>query len=96
MDRTELITPIASTHWNKLKFGSHKGTLNSNLDFFGYLDSETDMAILISNDNDGLEAGSLTSHSLLLNGNNLHDFIRKCATFLSQKSFNDFSFLDWD
>ena len=96
MDRTKLVTPIASTDWNELKFGGHKSTLDCNLDFLCDLHSETDMTVLVSNDNDSLETSSLTSHSLLLNGNNLHDFIRQSHSGLGQKSFDDVSFLDWD
>ena len=76
MDRTELVTPIASTYWNELKFSGHKSTLNCNLDFLGDLHSKSDMPVLVSNDNDGFETGSLTSHCLLLNRNDLHDLIR--------------------
>ena len=76
MDRTKLVTPIASTYWNELKFSGHKSTLNCNLDFLSDLHSETDVTVLVSNDYDGFETSSLTSHSLLLNGNDLHDFIR--------------------
>ena len=96
MDRTKLVTPIASTDWNELEFGSHKSTLNCNLDFLGDLDSKTDVTVLVSNDDDCFEAGSLTSHSLLLNRNNLHDLIRQNHAILGQKSFDDLSFLDWD
>jgi hypothetical protein len=67
MDGTELVSPIASTDWNELEFGGHKSTLDGNLDFFGNLHSKTNVSVLVSNDNDSLEASSLTSHSLLLN-----------------------------
>lgn len=66
MDITNLVTPITSSNWNKLEFGMDKGTFDGNLDFFGNLNSKTDVTILISNNDDSLESGSLTGLSLLL------------------------------
>jgi len=47
------------------------------LDFFGDLYSETDVTIEITDGNNGLESGSLTSLGLLLDGDDFHDFVRK-------------------
>lgn len=66
MDITDLVTPIASSNWDKLKFGVDEGTFDGNLDFLGNFDSKTDMTILVSNNDDGLKAGSLTGFCLLL------------------------------
>ena len=94
MDITDLVTPIASSDWDKLELSMDKGTLDSNLDFLSDLNSETDVTILISNSNDCLEAGSLSGLGLLLNRYNLHDFIRE---WLALEEFvNDLGLLDWD
>jgi hypothetical protein len=76
MDITDLVSPIASSDWDQLELGVNKGTLDSNLDFFGDLDSETDVTILISDANNSLEAGSLSGLGLLLDGYDFHDFVR--------------------
>lgn len=71
-----------------------KSTLDSNLDFFSNLDSETNVAILISDDNNCLEAGSLTGFSLLLDRYDLHDLIRKWLVL--EELVNNLGLLDWD
>ena len=67
MDFADLVTPIASTDWDKGKFSADEGTFDGNLDFLGELNTETNMSIVITDNNDGLETGTLTSFSLLLN-----------------------------
>ena len=96
MDRSDLVTPIASSHWNKLELGGDEGTLDGDLDFLSDLDSESNVAVLVTDDNDGLEAGSLTSHGLLLNGDDLHDLIRELNFVGSKEILDDSGLLDWD
>jgi hypothetical protein len=74
---TDLVTPIASSDGDELELGTDKGTLDSNLNFLGNLDTETDVTVLVSNDDNSLKAGSLTGLGLLLDGDDLHDFVRK-------------------
>lgn len=94
MNITDLVTPIASSDWDELELSVDKGTLDGNLDFFGDLDSETDVTILISNSNDGLETGSLSGLGLLLDGYDLHDFVRQ---WLALEEFvDDLGLFDWD
>jgi hypothetical protein len=66
VDLADLVTPIASTDWHKGKFSADEGTFDSNLDFLGELDTKTNVAIVITNNNDSLETGALTGLSLLL------------------------------
>ena len=79
MDVTDLVTPIASSDGDKGELGCNEGSLDGNLDFLGELDTETDVAILVTNGNDGLESGSLTGLSLLLDRHDLHGFVRKLS-----------------
>jgi hypothetical protein len=66
MDVTDLVTPIASSDWDQGELSSNEGTLDGNLDFLSELDTKTDVTILITDGNDGLESGSLTGLGLLL------------------------------
>jgi hypothetical protein len=72
---TDLVTPIASSDGDELELGADEGTLDGNLDFLGNLHTETNVAILVSNNDDSLEAGSLTGLGLLLDRDDLHDLI---------------------
>merc|ERR1719192_2085082 len=96
MDVTELVTPITSTDGHKTKLGINKGTLDSNLDFLGDLDSKTDVASHITDSNNSLEAGSLTGSGLLLNGDDLHDIVLELVVGLLDESVDNLGFLDGD
>lgn len=96
MDGTELVSPETSSDWNKMELGVDKGTLDGNLDFLGDLDSETDVTVLISDNDDSLEAGSLSGHSLLLNGDDLHDFVGDLNVLGGEDGLNNLGFLDGD
>jgi hypothetical protein len=76
MDITDLVTPIASSDWDQGKLSSNESTLDGNLDFLGELDTETDVTVLITDGNDGLESGSLTGLGLLLDRHDLHGLVR--------------------
>jgi hypothetical protein len=91
---TDLVTPIASSDGDKLELGTDKSALDGNLDFFGNLDTETDVTVLISNDDDSLKAGSLTGLSLLLDGYDLHDFVGKDLSL--EELIDDLGLLDGD
>lgn len=84
MNGTELVSPETSSDWDELELGSDESTLDGNLDFLSNLNSKSDVTILISDDNDSLETGSLTSHSLLLDGDDLHNLVRESDLVLSE------------
>jgi hypothetical protein len=96
MDTTDSGTPITSSYWNKMDLGIKESTLNGNLDFFSNLDTNTNVTLSVTGGNNSLESGSLTGLSLLLDGENAHDFIGKFVLDVSNKSVNDWCFLDWD
>jgi hypothetical protein len=66
VDITDFVTPIASSDWNETQFGVNESTINGNLDFIDNLNTKTDATILISNNKNSLESGSLTGLSLFL------------------------------
>jgi hypothetical protein len=102
MDVSDLVSPIASSDGNEGEFGGNEGTLDGNLHFFGDLDTETDVTVVISNGNEGLEASSLSGLGLLLDGDNFHDFVGKfnlsslVGLLLGDEFFDNLGFLDWD
>ncbi len=65
---TEVGTPVASSDGKDGEFGDDDSGTNGSCDFFGGLDTETDVAFAVSNDHDGLESGTLTGTGLLLDG----------------------------
>ena len=69
---TEVVTPVSTADGDDAELGDDDGGADSSSDFLGGLDTETDVALAVTNDDDGLEAGSLTGTSLLLDGLDLY------------------------
>jgi len=65
---TQVGTPITSTDRQDGELGNDDGCADRSCDLFGGLDTETDMAFGVTNDNNGLESSTLTGAGLLLNG----------------------------
>lgn len=72
---TKVGTPVTSTDGDDAELGDDDGGADSSSDFLGGLDTETDVALGVTNDDDGLEAGALTGTGLLLDGLDLHDLV---------------------
>jgi hypothetical protein len=64
-------TPESSTDGNDTQFGEDHGSTDGSCDFLGAFDTETDMTIRITDDDERLETSSLTSARLFLYGANL-------------------------
>lgn len=58
--------PVTSSDWEDGELGNDNSSADSGGDFLGGLDSETNVAVRVSNDDDSLETGTLTGTSLLL------------------------------
>ena len=65
---TKVVTPVSATDGDNAELGNDDGGTDGGSDFLGGLDTETDVALGVTNDDDGLEAGTLTGTGLLLNG----------------------------
>lgn len=65
---TEVGTPVASTDGQNAELSDDDGGADGSSDFLGGLDSETNVALRVTDNNDGLETGALTGTGLLLDG----------------------------
>jgi len=88
---TDLVTPISSSDGDHVQFSIDDGTLNGTLDFLGDLNTETEMAFTITDQDDSLESGSLTGGGHLLDGLDLHDFF---LNLILEESVDDLGLLD--
>lgn len=66
--KTQVGTPVSTTNWQNAQLGDDDSSTDSSCDFLGGLDTETDVSLRITDDNDGLETSTLTGTSLLLDG----------------------------
>jgi hypothetical protein len=87
---TKVGSPVTTTDGDDGKLGEDNSTTNSGSNFLGTLDTQTNMTVFVTNDNEGLETSTLTSSGLLLNRHDLHDFILK----LGKEVINDLILLD--
>lgn len=76
---TKIGTPVASTNREDRELCDDDGGTDGGCDFFGGLDSKSDMTFAVTNDHDGLEPSSLTSTSLLLDGFDLQRACQYCS-----------------
>lgn len=69
---TEVVAPVAATDGDDGELGDDDGGADGRGDFLGGLDAETDVALGVTDDDDGLETGALTGTGLLLDGLDLY------------------------
>lgn len=72
MRLTKVGTPVTSPDGENSELGDGDGGTDGGSDFLGGLDTETDVALRVTNEDDGLEAGTLTGTGLLLDGLDLY------------------------
>lgn len=68
MRLTEVGTPVTSPDGQDGELGNGDGGADGGSDFLGGLDTETDVALRVTDEDNGLEAGTLTGTGLLLDG----------------------------
>lgn len=88
----DLVTPVASSHRHDRELGEDDGASDGRGDFLGDLDAETDVTVVVTDGNDGLEASSLTGLGLLLNWLDLENLVLQHRWL--DESVNDLSLLD--
>ena len=65
---TKVGAPVSATDGDDVELGDDDGGADGGSDFLGGLDTETDVAVGVTNEDDSLEAGTLTGTGLLLDG----------------------------
>lgn len=89
MGLSERRTPVPTTDGKDGELGNDDGSTDSGRDFLGCLDTETDVTLGITNDDNGLETGTLTGTGLLLDGFDLWVVRWMLATDTPKISFPD-------
>jgi hypothetical protein len=90
VDLTRVLTPITTTDGDDGHLSNKDSTTNSSGNFLTALGTKTNVTVAITNGDESLETGSLTSSGLLLDRENLHDFILK----VGKKLIDNFRLLD--
>lgn len=72
MGQTKVGTPVSSSDGDNAQLGNDDGGADSSSDFLGSLNTETDVTLGVTNDDNGLESSSLTGTGLLLDGLDLY------------------------
>jgi len=88
----DLVTPVATANRGDVDLGVLEGTLDGVGNLRGDLGAETDVAVAITDSDEGLEASALTGGGLLLDRDNLHDLVLEGV--LREEGLNDFRLLD--
>ena len=68
---SDLVAPEASSHWHDGQLGEDDGATDGRRDFLGALDSEADVAVVVTDGDEGLKPGPLTGTGLLLDRHDL-------------------------
>lgn len=69
---TQVGTPVTTTNGDDAQLGDDDGGTDSGGNLLGGLDTQTDVALGVTNDDNGLETGTLTGTGLLLDGLDLY------------------------
>lgn len=65
---TKVGTPVSSSDGDDAQLGNDDGGADGSGNLLGGLDAEADVSLGVTNDDDGLEPGTLTGTGLLLDG----------------------------
>lgn len=87
---TESAAPVAAADGDDGELGEDDGGADGSGDLLGALDTETEVAVKVTDGDEGLEAGALTGASLLLDGHDLHDLVGE----LGEEEIDDLVLLD--
>lgn len=68
---SDLVSPVAAANGNNRKLSQDDGSTDSGGNLLAALNSETDVAVGVADGNECLEASTLTSTGLLLDGHDL-------------------------
>jgi len=74
MGLSDFISVISLSNRDDVQFSVNDSSFNCSLDVFCAFSSKSDVMFLISDDDESLESGSLSSGGLFLNREKFHDF----------------------
>ena len=77
---------------NDRELSQNDRTMNSSSSLLAALDTEPNVTVVVTDDDEGLEASSLTGTSLFLNRYDLHDLVLETRAEL----VHDLVLLDWE
>ena len=89
---TDLVTPVATADRDDVELGSDEGSADGEGDFLAGAGANTNVAVLVTNQDVGLEAGALTGAGLLLHGEDGHDLIGE--GLVGHEGVDDLALLD--
>ena len=75
MGSTDFVTPETSPDGHDGQLGQDDGAPDGGGDLLGALDAQTHVAVVVADGDEGLEAGTLTSTGLLLDGHDLENLV---------------------
>ena len=87
-----LVPPVTSPHKDHKQLSQNDSTTNGGGEFLAALDAKSNVAVTVTNNNEGLETGMLSGTSLLLNGHDFHDLIFEAGAELA----DDLVLLNWE
>lgn len=88
---TQVVTPVTSSDWDDRQLGNDDTGSDGTCDFLSGLDTQTDVTVGVTDNDDSLESGSLTGSGLLLDWLDVHDFVSQTW----QQGVDDLELLDW-
>lgn len=83
---SNLVTPITFPDWDEIQFSMNDSTFDGTLDFLGGFPSQTNVVFIVSDNNEGLESGSLSGCGLLLHGEDGEGFLLE---FIFEEEIDD-------
>lgn len=84
-------TPVTSSDRDDGELSNDNGSSDGGSNFLGGLDTETNVTVSVTNNDDSLESGSLTGTGLLLNWLDLHDLVLETW----EELVDDLELLNW-
>jgi len=86
-------SPVSTTDRDNVELGNDDGTANSVGNLTGALDTESDVSAIVSDSDESLEAGALSSRRLLLDRHDPHDLVVELS---SKEVVDNLGLLDRD
>ncbi|KAL2285248.1 hypothetical protein FJTKL_08452 [Diaporthe vaccinii] len=97
---TKVGTPVSSSHGDDAQLGDDDGGTDGGGDLLGGLDAEANVTLGVTDDDNGLESGTLTGTGLLLDGLDLQEgevdgtYLHDLVLELGQEEVDDLVLLD--